>query len=139
MNRTELKFLAKERILEAEILLKRKKWSGAYYLAGYAVECGLKACVLVHIHKTGIIFEDKKFATNCWTHNLEELVKLSGLDREQGLAVSSNPALRNNWLIVYDWNEIARCKRWTESQARDLLEAVSNPTNGVFAWIKAYW
>ncbi len=29
---------------DAEVLLDAGQWSGAYYLAGYAVECGLKAC-----------------------------------------------------------------------------------------------
>jgi hypothetical protein len=64
VNRADLQFLAKERVLEAGILLKRKKWSGAYYLAGYAIECGLKSCVLVRVENTGIIFEDKKFASD---------------------------------------------------------------------------
>ena len=45
MNRTDFQKLAEERIAEAKILLDAGKWSGAYYLAGYAVECALKACI----------------------------------------------------------------------------------------------
>lgn len=45
MNRTYLQALAKERVKDAKSLLGRKRWSAAYYLAGYAVEVGLKACV----------------------------------------------------------------------------------------------
>ena len=33
--------LAEDRILDAASLLAVGRWSGAYYLAGYAVECGL--------------------------------------------------------------------------------------------------
>jgi hypothetical protein len=45
VNRAELRKLAEDRVLDAEAPLKESRWSGAYYLAGYAVECGLKACV----------------------------------------------------------------------------------------------
>jgi hypothetical protein len=34
VNRTELQWLAKERIREAKVLLDAQHWSGAYYLAG---------------------------------------------------------------------------------------------------------
>lgn len=45
MNRQELQAIALLRIEEAQHLLSGKHYSGAYYLAGYAVECGLKACL----------------------------------------------------------------------------------------------
>ncbi len=45
MNRMEFQGLAEIRIREAEILLAAGAWDGAYYLAGYAVECALKACI----------------------------------------------------------------------------------------------
>ena len=45
MNRNEFQELAEVRIGEAGVLLAGGKSDGAYYLAGYAVECALKACV----------------------------------------------------------------------------------------------
>src|SRR5204863_304605 len=45
VNRTEFQQLAEVRIKEAEALLAAGLWDGAYYLAGYAVECGLNACI----------------------------------------------------------------------------------------------
>lgn len=45
MNRTQLQILAEERARDAEALLNAGRWSGAFYLAGYAIECGLKACI----------------------------------------------------------------------------------------------
>ncbi len=41
MNRLDLQTLAHEKIAEAKILLDAGKGTGAYYLAGYAVECGI--------------------------------------------------------------------------------------------------
>jgi hypothetical protein len=44
MNRTDLQVLAEMRVVEAQALLDADCWAGAYYVIGYAVECGLKAC-----------------------------------------------------------------------------------------------
>jgi HEPN domain-containing protein len=85
LNRAELRRLAEDRVLDAEALLKESRWSGAYYLAGYAVECGLKACVLAFVERTGVIFQDKKFLDKCWTHDLESLIKAADLEVTRGL------------------------------------------------------
>jgi len=45
MNKTELENLVAIRIKEADILLAADCYQGAYYLAGYALECALKACI----------------------------------------------------------------------------------------------
>jgi HEPN domain-containing protein len=39
MNRADFQKLAELRIREAKVLLDSKHYEGAYYLAGYAVEC----------------------------------------------------------------------------------------------------
>src|SRR5437868_6200615 len=72
VNRAQLRQLAEDRILDAGCLLAGGRPAGAYYLAGYAVECGLKACILAHIEAAGAIFQDRKFSEKCWTHDLEE-------------------------------------------------------------------
>jgi HEPN domain-containing protein len=45
MNRTDLQNLAEERLGDGELLLASGRYGAAYYLVGYAVECGLKACI----------------------------------------------------------------------------------------------
>jgi hypothetical protein len=45
VDRSQLRQLAADRILDAEHLLSGGRFSGAYYLAGYSVECALKACI----------------------------------------------------------------------------------------------
>jgi HEPN domain-containing protein len=100
MNRQTLQRLCEERIEDAALLLTGVRWPAAYYLAGYSLECALKSCVLAYIEKTGIIFEDKKFAEKCWTHDIEELVKQAGLIAERGMAVQQNPNLDQNWVIA---------------------------------------
>ena len=80
MNRAEAKKFADAWIVSAAALLDAGRWHAAYYLAGYAVECGLKACILSYIDSSGIIFQDKKFAEKCFTHDIEALVKAANLE-----------------------------------------------------------
>ncbi|MCP4700964.1 MAG: hypothetical protein GY862_29530 [Gammaproteobacteria bacterium] len=139
MNRTEFQQLSDERIEDARALLAASRWSGAYYLAGYALECALKSCVLVYVVRTGIIFEDKKFAEKCWTHNLETLVKQANLTTERGLAIAKNAQLGSNWLTAKDWSETVRYRLSTQQQAENLFDAITNSTDGVLQWVKNRW
>jgi hypothetical protein len=137
LNRTDLQQLADERARDADALLKAGQWSGAYYLAGYAVECGLKACIakLTSLHD----YPDKDFASKCYTHNIETLVDVSGLKSQRDADKTANVALGANWLIVKDWSERSRYQQWTELQARKLFAAVTDAANGVLPWIKVHW
>jgi HEPN domain-containing protein len=137
LNRTELQLLSENRARDAETLLNVGQWSGAYYLVGYAVECGLKACIAKQTNQHD--FPDKKLADKCFTHDLEALLQVSGLVPQRTLDAQRNPVLGNNWLIVKDWNERARYQLWSENQARKLYEAVTNANDGVLLWIKAHW
>ena len=139
MNRTNLQRLADERVHDARILLDNGQWSGAYYLAGYAVECGLKSCVLAHIERTGIIFLEKRFVESCWTHDIEPLVKAAGLVEARRSDTLSNLDRKLNWQRAQDWNETARYELKTEDDARDFYKAVADPTHGVLPWIKIHW
>jgi hypothetical protein len=86
VNRAELQWLAKERIHEAKVLLDTQHWSGAYDLAGYAVECGaLKACIAKRMQAEE--FPDKSFADKCWTHILPQLLSLTELKTDFDAAV----------------------------------------------------
>lgn len=137
MNRTELQQLAEDRAIDAQVLLSGGRWSGAYYLAGYAIECGLKACIakLTNSHD----YPDKDFVNKCYTHKIEVLVTLSGLETERKVEADANPTFGAYWLIVKDWDEKGRYQQWTEPQARQLVDAVIDATNGVLTWIKVRW
>jgi HEPN domain-containing protein len=51
VNRKDLQRLARTRLSEARVLLSAKKYDGAYYLAGYAIEFALKSCVAKQVKK----------------------------------------------------------------------------------------
>lgn len=139
MNRAELRQLANDRVEDARLLLDSGRWTAAYYLVGYAVETGLKACILKFVEDTGVIFTDKRFAEKCWTHRLEDLVKQANLEPQRGQARGANPALDGYWGVVEAWTEVSRYEQKTEMEARNLYEAVTNDPDGVFQWIQQHW
>jgi HEPN domain-containing protein len=54
MTRRDLQNISRLRIQEAKLLLINSSYSGAYYLAGYSVECGLKACIERQMRQSNI-------------------------------------------------------------------------------------
>lgn len=137
MNLTQLQQLAEERVRDAEALLNVGQWSGAYYLVGYAVECGLKACIAKMINQHE--FPDKELAQRCYTHKIQALVEVAELVLQRDTDVAANPTLGANWLVVKDWDEKARYRLWTEPDARKMFIAATDSTNGVLQWIKGRW
>jgi hypothetical protein len=77
MDRKDLRALSRVRLSEARALLKAGLPDGAYYLAGYAVECALKACIAKETQRYE--FPEKKRVNASYTHNLEELVRVAEL------------------------------------------------------------
>ncbi len=137
MNRKELQRLARERLRDARTLLLGRRWTGAYYLAGYAVECALKACIAKLMKPEE--FPDKGFAEKCWTHDLERLVPLAGLKDLRVAACLADTKLAENWETAKDWKETLRYSRRTKVQALKLYAAIADAKHGVFQWIKLYW
>jgi hypothetical protein len=137
MNRTDLQQLADDRLGDAESLLAAQRWSGAYYLSGYAVECALKACVakLTNLYD----YPDKDFVNQIYTHKIDRLLVLAGIEPQLRADGAADPALLANWQTVTGWDEKARYQQRSEPQARGLYIAVSDGTHGVLPWLKARW
>ena len=131
--------MAYDRVEDAKVLLANQRWTAAYYLVGYAVETGLKACIMKFVEETGVIFTDKTFAGKCWTHRLEDLRKQANLQPQLAQDTATNQVLGNFWGIVDDWTEISRYELRTEIEAKRLYDAVTNQPDGVFRWIQKHW
>jgi hypothetical protein len=139
VNRAQLRQLAEDRILDAACLLAGGRWAGAYYLAGYAAECGLKACIMAHVEATGAIFQDRKFSEKCWTHDLETLLELANLRAALDADAAANPALFTNWGLAKGWKETSRYEQKTQPEAQALYDAIANHPDGVLPWIRIRW
>jgi hypothetical protein len=140
VNRAHWQRLAEERVVDAQILLGSQRWHAAYHLAGYAVECGLKACILARVDRdSGVIFAAKDFLNNCWIHDLEKLVENAGLKVDRDGLSSTNKAFQGYWAVAKDWTEKSRYDVKTESQAKELIEAITHDPDGVLPWIRKHW
>lgn len=138
MNRAELQKLADDRLRDAKALLAAQRWSGAYYLAGYAVECALKACIITRLMRTDE-FPERRFSEQCWTHNLAQLLVLAGLTGALDADTAADQDLLNNWSVVKDWSESSRYDRRTKAEAQRLFNAITDKKHGMFPWIEAHW
>lgn len=137
MNRADLQRLSNARIREAKILFDAREYSGAYYLAGYAVECALKACFAKGVRRYD--FPDKEGAGKIFTHKFSELVKLSKLNGELSREEQANSKFSAGWELVCKWTEESRYSVWTRDDAEAILDAIVRRRDGVLPWIKRRW
>ncbi len=138
MNRTDLQQLAELRIKEARILLDAASFPGAYYLAGYAVECALKACIAKQTKEYD--FPDQGIVNKSWTHNLKQLLNLAELKDKLEIDMKSNKNLDTFWAIVVNWPGGKRYELGvTQEEARNICDAISDPADGVLLWLKKSW
>lgn len=138
MNRADLQALAELRVREAAILLDQHCFDGAYYLAGYAVECALKSCIAKRINQHD--FPDLKLIRDSYTHDLTKLLIVSELKFELASESATNPDFAVNWRTVTQWSEESRYLTRVEEQvARDLVAAITDENGGILPWLKKWW
>jgi hypothetical protein len=97
--------MANNRLEDSKILYRSLRFDGSYYLCGYVVELGLKYRICKTLNWDGYFETAKEFKpkdttgyNSFKTHDLEALLKLSGIEQN----------IRNNfiaeWSIVRVWN-----------------------------------
>jgi hypothetical protein len=125
MMRNEFQGLAKLRAHEADILAKKHKQQGAYYLAGLAVECALKACIAKKTkrHQFPLGFDD---ARNVYSHKLLQLVKTANLETQLDSEIKNNPRFAVNWGVVKNW-DVERRYDLRGLNGTDMVKAVISP------------
>ncbi len=125
--------LAELRLREAEALLKAGFPAGTVYLAGYAVECYLKAAVCTSLHWDYLLGSFR-------VHDLDSLLRYSGFDRE----LRSNAEVFENFAKISGiWtmtgNDSVRYRRpnvFGIGSAGRFLEYISDPKIGVATWLQ---
>jgi len=128
--------LADLRAKEAGVLARNGCEQGAYYLAGYAVECALKACIAKKTKRHE--FPPKRdYVDKVYSHKLETLLEFAELKKQLKGDMKKNHALAANWFVVKEWNE---SKRYVTSglKGKALYEAIT-AENGLLPWIKQRW
>jgi HEPN domain-containing protein len=134
MVRRDFQNLSALRMREARRLADAGLYDGAYYLGGLAIECALKSTLARSTQRYE--FPNLERTRRAYTHDLEVLLKLSGLDTKLGEA---EPHVKDAWARARSWNVEARYQ--TGRAAADVvefLEAVAG-RRGVLRWLKRHW
>ncbi|MGA3264765.1 MAG: HEPN domain-containing protein [Terracidiphilus sp.] len=137
MNRNDFKEIAELRLRESKALLAAGLPEGAYYLAGYAVECALKACIAKRTREHD--FPDKKLVNDSHTHNLKSLLQLAELKTELDIAIGADPTMESVLDKILEWSETCRYQRKTAQEATALLTAIEDQAGGLLPWIRLHW
>jgi hypothetical protein len=137
LNRELLQQLSEQHLGDAQVLLSQKRWPGAYHLAGYSVECALKACIakLTKIHDF-----PHKDSIKVFTHRFDILVGLAELEQSRIDKAKAYRDFKLSWAEVLKWSEESRYDLSTgEREAKNLINAISDNQGGVLPWIKLHW
>ncbi len=127
------------RLREAKALLKARQYSGAYYIAGYGVECALKAIIAKKRGVRRYEFPENLKTSDYYTHSFATLVKTAGIDNSLKAEMDANITFAANWREASAWRETSRYEKHTKQEAQSLITAIEEPTNGVMQWLKHFW
>jgi HEPN domain-containing protein len=136
VNRIDFQEISEFRLRESKALLNAGFPDGAYYLAGYAVECALKACIAKRTREHDFPEKESK---EYYTHALEKLLVFAKLNDDFYQALRANPTMNANWIIAKNWAETSRYQRKTVADATELLNAVEDQTGGLLPWLQKRW
>ena len=137
LKRSDLQAHAQAKLDDAIILLQNSRFSNAYYLAGYAVELGLKACISRQMVAETI--PDRTLIGKVFSHDPRTLVGLAGLARQLQEQEDNDPNFAANWALAARWTPDSRYEPVEQAKAQTLISAISDPTSGVLQWIKMHW
>jgi HEPN domain-containing protein len=138
MDRRGLQTLTRDRLADARTLLRAHRYSAAYYMAGYAVECALKACIAKRTKRHD--FPDKKIANDSYTHDITRLVGIAGLKSALDAAHASDKTFERYWRVVCRWSEEDRYNLTISNEdALELYDAITTRRGGVMTWLRNHW
>mgnify|MGYP001358297154 CR=1 FL=1 len=139
LTRARFKKLADLRLREARELLKKGYPNGANYLAGYAVECALKACIAKKTRKYEFPPEPAEIRL-MYSHSFKDLLKAADLDTVLAADRRADRDLDIYWNRLDSWGVALRYETsLSRADAQDLLNALDEPTHGVMQWLRAHW
>ena len=119
------------------MLFRNGRFEASYYLAGYAVECALKACIAKKTKRFD--FPDKSLAIGAYSHDLLQLAKVADVDEEIMAESANDPLFLVQWTLARKWSEQSRYHSKRKEEAQALLKAVGDRKQGILRWIRQHW
>jgi hypothetical protein len=138
MNRGDFQELTQERLKDVQALLQKQRYSGAYYLCGYIIECALKACIAKRTQRFDFP-PQRKAIDAIYTHDLTMLFKSAGLEKARDDDMKNDEKLKVYWSVLKQWTEASRYERYDPKKAQDIYQAIADEKHGVLQWISRRW
>jgi HEPN domain-containing protein len=138
MKRNHLQQLALTRLKDAEILLKERSFSSAYYLGGYAVECALKAVIAKQMEEHTI--PRKQLIQDCYSHDFNKLIIAADLGKSLKTQLT-NSAFKKDWNILLEWSPESRYYFNNAPQSDNIATSCQdflNAVKGVLPWLQSH-
>jgi hypothetical protein len=123
LNTAELRKIGGARLKDAQALCRSRRYDGAIYLCGYAIEIALKARICKTLRWPSYPSTKREFEnyTSFRTHDLDTLLSLSGVEGKiKGKFLAQ-------WSAVAQWNPEARYKpigSASKQEAELMIESV---------------
>lgn len=106
-------------------------------MAGYAVECAVKACIAKSTKEFD--FPDKDRVIKSYSHKIADLIKVAELSADFEKERHANSKFAAGWNVVNNWSEQSRYQIWSGAEAEAMIDAVERTQDGVLQWIMRYW
>lgn len=129
--------LSERYLTGAEILLDKREYDSAYYLAGYSVECLIKAVICKNV-KAGEF--PPKNTNKIYSHEIDQLIEAADLQGNLDFDKERSKSLKESYLVLKDWNpKESRYQHGVVDQkkAEDFLGQIKNK-EGFVEWLKKY-
>lgn len=118
----DLRAIARARLRDAQVLLRARRFDGAFYLAGYAIGLALKARICRTLKWPGFpeTAQDFKGLQSLRTHDLEILLTFSGVEARVRAKYSAE------WAVLATWNPDRRYQAVGQSTAQETATMVTS-------------
>lgn len=138
LTRNKLQELADLRVREAQVLFDAGLYDGSVYLCGYIIELALKACICKALNITE--YPEAEIKGFFKTHIIKDLLLLAGLRDQLQQQEKLSPDFASNWQIVTKIGPEQRYQSGkSQSDAQDILTAVTSKPDGVLEWLSQQW
>jgi len=104
ISRKDLQKIARARLKDAQILFQNRRYDGATYLCGYAIELWLKSKICKTLGWEGFPSTNREFQNllSFKTHDLDILLKLSGVEKKIKIRFLAE------WSVISAWRPEVR-------------------------------
>lgn len=129
ISRRHLRSIATARLRDARVLLRARRYDGAVYLCGYAVEIALKARICRALGWPDFPEDNREFEgyQSLRTHRLDVLLHFSGKE------VRVKTRMMAEWSLVEMWRPEMRYRRVGTASRRDAADLITAATRLVSA------